>query len=81
MAGLDSESESLVREALANLMRGRTTLVITHDLPTIQNADRILVLKDGRLVGQGTHAELMAQGGEYRTLYNFEFSASPSAGK
>jgi subfamily B ATP-binding cassette protein MsbA len=81
MAGLDSESESLVREALANLMRGRTTLVITHDLPTIQNADRILVLKDGRLAGQGTHAELMAQGGEYRTLYTFEFATPPTAGE
>jgi subfamily B ATP-binding cassette protein MsbA len=81
MAGLDAESESLVREALANLMRGRTTLVITHDLPTIQDADRILVLKDGRLVGQGTHAQLMAQGGEYRSLYAFEFGGSPPDGK
>ena len=78
MAGLDAESESLVREALANLMRGRTTLVITHDLPTIRDADRILVLKDGRLVGQGTHAELMAEGGEYRSLYAFEFGDSPA---
>jgi len=81
MAGLDSESESVVREALANLMRGRTTLVITHDLPTIQDADRILVLKDGRLAGQGTHAELMAQAGEYRSLYAFEFGGPPPAGK
>jgi len=79
MAGLDAESESLVRDALSNLMRGRTTLVITHDLPTIRNADRILVLNDGRLVGQGTHAELMAQGGEYRTLYAFDFAAAPPA--
>ena len=81
MAGLDAESESVVREALRNLMRGRTTLVITHDLPTIQDADRILVLKDGRLVGQGTHAELMAQGGEYRQLYAFEFGGSAPDGK
>ena len=81
MAGLDAESESLVREALANLMHGRTTLVITHDLPTIQDADRILVLKDGRLVGQGTHAQLMAQDGEYRSLYAFEFGGSPPDGK
>jgi subfamily B ATP-binding cassette protein MsbA len=80
MAGLDAESESLVREALANLMRGRTTLVITHDLPTIRHADRILVLKDGRLVGQGTHAELMAEGGEYSSLYAFEFGGAPPAG-
>ncbi|KKK51557.1 hypothetical protein LCGC14_3113780, partial [marine sediment metagenome] len=61
MAGLDAESESLVREALANLMRGRTTFVITHDLYTIQHADRILVLTDSRLVAQGTHEQLMAQ--------------------
>jgi ABC-type multidrug transport system fused ATPase/permease subunit len=74
MIGLDAESEALVRGALTNLMRGRTTLVITHDLLTIRHADRILVLKDGRLVGQGTHDELMAQRGEYRTLCAFEFA-------
>ena len=74
MAGLDAESESLVREALQTLMRDRTTFVVTHDLATIQNADRILVLQGGRLAAQGTHEELMAKGGEYGTLYALQFS-------
>ena len=78
MAGLDAESESLVREALENLMRGRTTFVITHDLATIRNADRILVLENGSLVGQGTHDELMTENREYRTLYGLQFSAGSS---
>ncbi len=72
MTGLDAESETLVREALATLMRGRTTFVVTHDLPTIRSADRILVLKDGRLVGNGRHEELLAQEGEYRNLCSFQ---------
>jgi len=72
MVGLDSESEALVRSALENLMRGRTTFIITHDLPTIRNADRILVLKDGRLLAQGTHEELMAGCEEYRFLYGLQ---------
>jgi subfamily B ATP-binding cassette protein MsbA len=72
MTGLDAESETLVREALAALMRGRTTFVVTHDLPTIRSADRILVLKDGRLVGNGRHEELIAQEGEYRNLCSFQ---------
>jgi ABC-type multidrug transport system fused ATPase/permease subunit len=74
MIGLDAESESLVREALTALMRNRTTFVITHDLPTIRNADRIIVLQSGRLVGQGTHDELMAQEGEYKALYAMQFT-------
>ena len=74
MAGLDAESESQVRGALENLMRGRTTFIITHDLSMIRNADRILVVEGGRLVGQGTHGQLMAEVPEYRTLYGFQFS-------
>jgi subfamily B ATP-binding cassette protein MsbA len=72
MTGLDAESETLVREALEALMRGRTTFVVTHDLTTIRSADRILVLKDGRLVGNGRHDELIAQEGEYRNLCAFQ---------
>ena len=73
MAGLDVESESLVRQALTNLMQGRTTFVITHDLQTIENADRTLVLGGGgRLITQGTHEQLMTESSEYRTLYGFQ---------
>lgn len=70
---LDSESESLVQRALYNLMTGRTALVIAHRLSTVQRADRILVLEDGRLVGEGTHDQLLAAGGKYRLLYDLQF--------
>jgi len=72
MVGLDSESEALVREALGNLMKGRTTFIITHDLPTIRHADRILVLRDGRLIAEGPHEELMLGCDEYRLLYGLQ---------
>ena len=58
-----------MREALRNLMKGRTTFIITHDVATIRNADRILVLRDGRLVAQGRHEELIAHSEDYRVLY------------
>jgi ATP-binding cassette subfamily C protein CydCD len=65
---LDAINESLVRTALDRLVEGRTTLVIAHRLSTIMNADRIIVLDDGRLVEQGTHRELLAKGGLYAQL-------------
>lgn len=61
-------------------MEGRTTLVVAHRLSTIRNADQILVLDQGRIVEQGTHAELLAQGGVYRRLYELQFSRQASAG-
>ncbi len=72
-SSLDSESESLVQEALDTLMAGRTVFVIAHRLSTIRNADQIIVLDDGRTVQQGTHAQLLAQGGVYAELYRKQF--------
>jgi ATP-binding cassette, subfamily B, bacterial MsbA len=72
-SALDTESEREVQNALENLMQNRTTIVIAHRLSTIQNADRIIVLKEGRLVEEGTHEELLALGGEYHDLYRLQF--------
>ncbi|TVQ03695.1 MAG: ATP-binding cassette domain-containing protein [Balneolaceae bacterium] len=72
-SSLDSESEAQVQEALYRLMKHRTTFVIAHRLSTVQNADRILVLEDGRIVESGTHAELIVNGGLYSHLYALQF--------
>ena len=68
-SSLDSESEALIQQGLAALMRGRTTFVIAHRLSTIRNADQILVMEDGMIVERGRHGELLALGGRYRELY------------
>ena len=75
-SALDTESERLVQEAMRELMRNRTTLVIAHRLSTIENANRILVLTQGRVVETGTHAELLARNGTYARLYRLQFSDS-----
>ncbi len=72
-AALDNESERLVQNALQKLMPDRTTLVIAHRLSTIEHADQVLVLDQGRLVEQGTHAELLARGGLYAHLHQMQF--------
>jgi len=75
-SALDTHSERLVQSALANLMKGRTTVVIAHRLTTIHRADKIVVLDRGRIVDSGTHADLMSRGGIYRDLYELQFSDS-----
>ena len=70
------ESERLVQDALARLMRGRTSLVIAHRLSTIRAADLIVVMDRGRIVEQGTHAELLARQSLYSDLYQLQFAGA-----
>jgi subfamily B ATP-binding cassette protein MsbA len=79
-SSLDNESEYLVQQALERLMRGRTTIVIAHRLTTVQRADRILVMDRGRIVEDGTHAQLLALGGLYERLYERRFETRPATG-
>ncbi len=77
-SALDTESERLVQGALENLMAGRTVLAIAHRLSTVQHADCILVLDQGRIAESGTHAELLARGGLYQRLYEMQFQEPAS---
>jgi ATP-binding cassette, subfamily B, bacterial MsbA len=74
-SALDSESERAVQVALDTLMKGRTTLVVAHRLSTIENASRIVVMERGKIVEIGTHAELIALGGLYKSLHRLQFAA------
>ena len=72
-SSVDTRTEHLIQDAMANLMKGRTSFVIAHRLSTIKNADLILVMKDGDIVEQGNHEQLLAKGGFYADLYNSQF--------
>ncbi|HUF03055.1 MAG TPA: ABC transporter transmembrane domain-containing protein [Aridibacter sp.] len=73
-SALDTESERLVQMALANLTKGRTTIVIAHRLSTVRQADKIVVLQKGRIVETGNHEELIEKGGTYKRLYELQFA-------
>ena len=73
-SSVDTRTEVLIQQAMDRLTVGRTSFVIAHRLSTIKNADLILVLNEGDIVEQGTHAELLAKGGAYAELYNSQFN-------
>ena len=73
-SNVDSRTEQQIQSAMSDLMQNRTCFVIAHRLSTVQNADVILVVQDGRITEQGTHEQLLALGGFYSTLYNSQFS-------
>ncbi len=73
-SSLDTKSERRIQEALGRLMQGRTTLVIAHRLSTVESADQIIVIDEGRIVESGTHGELLSAGGIYASLYEMQFS-------
>ncbi|MDB4132992.1 ABC transporter ATP-binding protein/permease [Amylibacter sp.] len=76
-SALDAQSENQIRKALDELSKNRTTLIIAHRLSTILDADQIIVMDQGKIVDQGTHAELLARGGIYAELFNLQFDMSP----
>jgi len=78
-SALDSESEQMVQQAIDSLMKGRTTIVIAHRLSTIRNADRIVLLDQGKIVQQGCHESLLKEGGLYKELYDLQFADGGSS--
>ena len=80
-SSLDTESERYIQDALGELMEGRTTLVIAHRLSTVEDADKILVLRDGRIIEEGNHKELLEANGDYAALYKVQFNETPAEEK
>lgn len=78
-SALDAESERLVQQAVDGLSKDRTTLIVAHRLATVKKADRIIVMEAGQIVAQGTHSELVAQGGLYAKLARLQFTAEDAA--
>ena len=72
-SSIDTRTELKIQDAFARLMQGRTSFIVAHRLSTIQNADKILVMKDGNIVEQGSHTELIEKNGFYAKLYNSQF--------
>lgn len=78
-SSIDTQTEQLIQQAIAHLLKGRTSFLIAHRLSTIRHADLILVVRDGKILERGTHEQLMAQKGYYYTLYTKQFEAEASA--
>ena len=78
-SALDAKSEQVVQEAISNLMKGRTVIVIAHRLSTVQSADKIAVLEQGRISATGTHDELSSRGGLYQELVRLQLDDGNSA--
>ena len=75
-SSIDTRTELQIQEAFDTLMKGRTSFVVAHRLSTVRNASLILVMKDGKIIEQGTHDELISKGGFYNKLYNSQFQKS-----
>lgn len=75
-SSIDTRTEIMIQEAFARMMEGRTSFIVAHRLSTIREADTILVMKNGRIIEQGSHEELLAQKGFYSELYNSQFAVS-----
>jgi ATP-binding cassette subfamily B multidrug efflux pump len=80
-SSVDTRTEVLIQEAMDALMKGRTSFIIAHRLSTIRNADLILVIREGDIVEQGSHEELMARNGFYADMYNSQFERVEAGGQ
>ncbi|MBI5078683.1 ATP-binding cassette domain-containing protein, partial [Candidatus Saganbacteria bacterium] len=76
-SSLDAETEVLIRDALEKLMRGRTTFIIAHRFSTVEKADRVVVMDNGKIAEEGAHRDLLARGGLYRRLFEIQFQSAP----